>query len=532
MPELSQATKKLIQGHQDWHYSKKKKEGVFTIHVDEVASAVAAFYEKVRGVVDWKEEHLMKRAAIQRNMRRRLLISQSAEEIAEPLVLELIRGGHFPNDQIEEAKIKDVKKVINKYLYIIAKNPDSPQLIKWLLDVAACEIEEILSPPSRERALIQYMTELMKERIRVQQGLLVFGGLTEEEKNTQIYITVQRALFKLDAPIITYHLLQKRYPQWQNLPPSQLEEIATNINLLWQDLEKELSHPLADKFYKICERYDTPYLLLGDVLNELRPEEFYQKLSNPENLADLIREAYLKRLSTLKSRTNKAAFLSTASIFLANSFVLLILEIPLATFFFGVTLKEMPLAITVDILGPTLLMFLLVVTIRPPSKSNLDMVVMETMKIVYERKEKDAYEIRAPRKRGVVTKTLIGLIYLITALVVIIFIAWLLQLVGLPPTSVVVNVLFTALIAFAGMAVRQRAEELTVEKRRVGGLEFVLDIIFLPIIGLGKWLSTKWRRYNAVATFFAALIDLPFQVFVEFLEQWRSFLKEKKEEIH
>ena len=42
------------------------KPNIPTIHVDEVASAVAAFYEKIRGVVDWREEHLMRRAAIER----------------------------------------------------------------------------------------------------------------------------------------------------------------------------------------------------------------------------------------------------------------------------------------------------------------------------------------------------------------------------------------------------------------------------------------------------------------------------------
>ena len=532
MAELSQQTKKLIEQYQNWHGSLKKREGSFTIHVDEVASTVAVFYEKMRGVVDWKEEHLMKRAAIERSLKRRLLMSQDSGAIAEPIVLELIRSGHFPNDRIEESKINDVKNALNKYIYILKQNPDSPKLFKWLLDVAACEIEEILSPPSRERALIEYMTGSMKEKIRVQEGILVFGGMTEEEKNTQIYIAVQRALFKLDAPIVTYHLLQKRYPQWQNLPDSQLEQIASNINLIWQSLEKDLEHPLSDKFYGVCERYDTPYLLLGDVLTAGNPEEFYQKFSQPEILVDFIKEAYHKRLSTLKNRMHKAAILSTASIFIANSFVFLVLEIPLANILFKVALGDMYLAIAADILGPTFLMFLLVATIKPPSKSNLDIVIMETMKVVYEKKEMETYEIKASRKRGALTKTIIGLIYLFTALIVIIFIAWLLELAGLPPTSVVVNVLFTALIAFAGMAIRQRAEELTVEKRKVGFFEFIFDIFFLPVIGLGKWLSNKWKRYNAVATFFAALIDLPFQTFIEFLEQWRSFLKEKKEEIH
>jgi len=52
------------------------------------------------------------------------------------------------------------------------------------------------------------------------------------------------------------------------------------------------------------------------------------------------------------------------------------------------------------------------------------------------------------------------------------------------------------------------------------------------VAGCGRWLSNKWKRYNAIAAFFNALIDMPFSIFVEFLENWRFFLKEKKEEIH
>jgi len=40
---------------------------------------------------------------------------------------------------------------------------------------------------------------------------------------------------------------------------------------------------------------------------------------------------------------------------------------------------------------------------------------------------------------------------------------------------------------------------------------------------LGRWLSNKWKKYNAIAAFFNALIDMPFWVFVEFLEKWRNF---------
>jgi hypothetical protein len=60
----------------------------------------------------------------------------------------------------------------------------------------------------------------------------------------------------------------------------------------------------------------------------------------------------------------------------------------------------------------------------------------------------------------------------------------------------------------------------------------ILDLFALPLIQVGNWLTVHWRRYNIISALFNALIDMPFSVFVEFVEQWRYFLKEKKEKIH
>ena len=113
MANVSDLTQKLISKYDQWHKSQEPKKNVATIHVDEVASKVAAFYEKIRGIIDWKEEHLLKRRAIERILKRRLFSKLDLSNgnifedpnIAEPLVLELIRGGHFPNDKIPESKI-------------------------------------------------------------------------------------------------------------------------------------------------------------------------------------------------------------------------------------------------------------------------------------------------------------------------------------------------------------------------------------------------------------------------------------------
>ncbi len=538
MAELSQQTKELISRYQKWHSLLQSKKETSVIHVDEVASKVAFFYEKIRTIVDWKEEHLMRRAAINRKLKRKFIginLNNSYEKnkIAEPLILELIRGGHFPNDKIEESKIDEVQKAINKYLFIIKNLPltENPQkklqFYDWITEIAACEIEEILSPPIRQKALMRYMFEVMKERIRINEGAIAWRKLKEEEKDVQIYIAVQEALFKLDHPIISYNLLKYKFPQWNSLDKEKLHEIAKNMYKVWDEIEESLLSPLGRKIYNICEKYNTPYMLIGDILSEENSSDMASKISNPEIFENLIKKAYKKRLSTLKSRLFRAAIYSTLSIFLTNSFSLIILEIPLAKLITG---RFMPLTIAVDILGPTILMLILVVTIKPPPKNNLNLVVMKTIEIAYGKKDV-YYEIKTPKKRGPIIKTIVGFIYLLGACVSLGIIVKIFEIAKFPPTSIIINAIFVALITFAGLAIRKRGEELTIGNKKSGLFGFIFDILFLPMAGLGRWFSNKWKKYNAIAAFFNALIDMPFMIFVEFLEQWRYFLKEEKEKI-
>jgi len=538
MPEISQPTQKLIQRYRLWYQSLQPKEDITTIHVDEVASKVAAFYEKIRGIIDWKEEHLLKRRAIERILKRRLFSKLDLSngnifedsDIAEPLVLELIRGGHFPNDKIPESKTEEVQKAINKYVFILNKAKSGPkkskiQLYSWISGIAACEIEEILSPSIKERALITYMFEVINQRIKLSEKV----KFDEREKNTQTYIATQKALFNLDAPVISYHILKYRYPEWKNLSEDQFNEFAENIHSIKDRLEKDLDNPLGDKFYQICEKYDTPFLLLGDVLSK-NPIEAKEKLSDPELLESLITTHYNERVKTLKKRLGRAAFYATLSIFLTNIFSLLIIEMPFNKWITGYFFNYW--AITIDILGPTFLMFLLVITIKPPKKENLPKVLMEVMKSVYGKDKKDVYEIKKFRKRNIIFEAIINLFYLLGFTAILALIVWGLYQVNFPPLSYVIFVVFLSLIAFAGAKIRQRAKELQVIEEKETLFHLFIDPFAVPVIQLGKWLTNKWKRYNVIAVFFSALIDMPFTVFVEFIEQWRYFLKEKKEKIH
>lgn len=529
---ISESTKKLISRFEEWEKSLEPPKNAVTIHVDEVASKVAAFYEKIRGIIDWKEEHLLKRRAIERILKRRILMEE--KNIAEPLVLELIRGGHFPNDIIEENKIPQVQKTIDKYLYILnnAPNPENKtkiNLYTWLAEIAACEIEEILSPDSKEKALIDYMFETIKEKIRLSEKTLKIIKISDQEKNIQTYIAVQRALFNLDSAVITYYLLKYHYPDWKNIGKEKLEETAKNIFLIKEKTEKDLNHPLSDKFYQVTEKYDTPYLILGDILSK-NISEAKEKISNPQELERLITESYNKRVKTLKKRLGRAAFYSTLSIFITNIFSLMLIEIPFNKLVTGYFFNFW--AMGVDIFVPTFLMFFLVVSIKPPKPENLPRVIMEIMKIVYQREGKEIYEINTFREKNIIFLSIIKLLYLAGFSGVLAIIIWGLSKVNFPPLSHVIFIIFLSLIAFAGAKIRTRARELQVIEEKESILHFFIDPFAVPIIQLGKWFTIKWKKYNIISVFFSALIDMPFTVFVEFIEQWRYYLKEKKEKIH
>ena len=538
MSELSEPTQKLINEYQVWQESIEPKQGIATIHADEVASRVAAFYERIRGIIDWKEEHLLKRRAIERILKRRLFSQMdiangnfSQISIAGPLVLELIRGGHFPNDKIAETKINAVQKIIKKYVFILndkkkIQKKSKIQLYSWLSSIAACEIEEAINPPIREMALINYMFGLMKENIRLSAETLKSKKINEKQKDIQIYIAVHQALFRLDSPIISYHLLVYQHPEWRNPSEKNLGEISENISLIYEAIEKNLNNPFLDKFYKICEKYNTPYSLLGDILSE-DPALIKTKISEPETLENLVIKAYKKRLKTLKSRLGRAAFYGTLSIFLTNIISLLLIEIPFNKYVTGYYFNFF--AIMVDILVPTFLMFVLVYTIKPPKKGNLEATVMEVIKIAYTREKSDIYEVKPFPKRNFTFTVIMRFLYLISFSIIIGIIGLFLYAINFPPLSYLIFIIFFSLIAFAGVKIRKRSKELEVIERKETFFPFLVDLFAVPIIQLGNWLTGRWKKYNVITMFFTALIDMPFLVFVEFIEQWRYFLKEKKE---
>ena len=94
-------------------------EKLSRIKVDSFASKIAFIYEKIRNAIDYKEEHLLRKNAIDRVLWRRLNLKFSTDNIGNSLIKELIRAGYLENNLIPASKSEEVESIINKYIHYL-----------------------------------------------------------------------------------------------------------------------------------------------------------------------------------------------------------------------------------------------------------------------------------------------------------------------------------------------------------------------------------------------------------------------------
>jgi hypothetical protein len=371
------------------------------------------------------------------------------------------------------------------------------------------------------------MEDIMSKRIHVSEGLFETGALQREEVTDQIAIATRRALFNLDDTIITFHLLRKKY-QWTQLPQNTLEQVSFHISQIRKSMRDALAHPYSEKFYQLCENYDTPFLILSDVI-EKNPREAKEVLNDPEQLEAAINKAYHERYEKLRSRLGRAAIYATLSIFITKVGLALTIEIPIER-----VLEQVHyLALGVNVLVPPLLMLVLIRSVKKPDEENLHRVRMEVGKLIFQSEHEDSYTIRAPRQKRAFSRIIIKLFYIFSYVISFgAIVSALYFLLHFSPLSIAIFLMFVSLIAFAGVRLRQRARELIVKKEQESLSESFMDFFTLPIVLAGRQLTREFEKRNAFVVVFNSLIDLPFHTFIEFLEQWRNFMKEKKDEIH
>ncbi|MCX6743220.1 MAG: hypothetical protein NT116_03205, partial [Candidatus Parcubacteria bacterium] len=414
------------------------REDEETIKVSIMTSAIAFMYEKIRTIVDYNEDHLLRKSAIFRILKRRFLEGGDYYKIGENVIKELISARYLENNKVPESKIIEVAQVIEKYdlLYTGVESQKGFQaalsLYDWILNLAACELEETLVPANKMKVLVRFMFEEVKSRIEIVNKTT----LSEEEENLQIFLAVNRSLVKSDKPMLEYLILKLWYADWKNDYHLFLPQFIEQIFVIKQEINKQINHRLANRLLQACRRYAMMIIILRDVI--------YDDLSgagnlveNPKLLESKIREVCQHKYSETKRRLKTQIFRAIIYVFLTKMLLALIVEIPFDMYLLH-SFSWISAAINVSF--PPLLMILIAATIRTPGEKNTNAMVKGIFDILNGGGE--VVYIREPKKRNWFIWSLLYSVYLLSYLIPFALIIYFLNYIKFSVLSILLFIVF------------------------------------------------------------------------------------------
>lgn len=514
------------------------EEDIPRIKVSTLISKMAFYYEKIRNTVDYKEENLHRKNAIERILRRQVVIEtaivtreKSSIEVSKHLLTELIRAGYLPNNSIPEEKIEELSIVIGRYLklknYIFARVKDAKErgkFARWVIALSASDLEERLGRSEIDIAVIGHMNKILLKKI-----VLPDNSPFEKDKDIQIFVGIHRNYMKFDRDMMGCILFKYYNPTWDSADEEEIERLANNINDLYEKIESQIDHPLASQLNRIISRYTVFFRILTDVIGQ-DPRGIYENFKkDPKAFPRQIKNICTNWYKRSRTKLWRSAVRSIVYIFITKSIFAVILEVP-ASQFFGQGINAISLAINISF--PAFLLFIIVLFTRLPSEDNSKKIIEGINEVTFiEYEKKDLFRLRKPVQRGAVTNAIFGILYALTFLISVSIVIWALSEINFNFVSIIIFLFFLAFVSFFSIRIRKNARDLIIVESKESILSLISDFFYIPIVSAGKWLSEKFSRINVFVFILDFIIEAPFKVFVEIAEEWTEYVKERKEEI-
>ncbi len=556
--ELNESAKKLFQIiYSEQNKKEKIDDDIPKIQVSSLVSRVAFFYEKVRNAIDYEEDHLIRKNAISRILRRQVVIEGvvkefKSKEIANHLLVELIRGGYLPNNTLPETKIKDIAIILEKYIRLkddlsLKMNPTLAlktdinkakdllnkrnHLVHWLLEIAACEIEENLAPSLVKQIIVNNLFDVLLKNIKLPSDLPY-----QDDLEIQIYLSIGRTYSKMDRDMLSFILFKYYNSEWAELREKEvldveddqkIRDIADRLEDVCAMVDKQLNHPLIKQIDKIVRVYALYYSILSETV-ENDPVKAYSELQTDEKkFIASIRKVCSEKYKKAKKRLWKRAGRSIIYIFFTKSIFVFAIELP-AVKLFGEAVNWISLAINISF--PAVLLFFIVLFMRLPGEDNTDKIVNGIKEISFVGQEKkQPIVLREPAKRNAIASVFFGLIYAASFCFSIYVIVKALDFFNFNWVSVIIFLFFLAFVSFFSIVVTKGIKDLIIVRRKENLLTFLVDLFYMPIIISGKWLSNSFSKINIFIFIFDFILEAPFKILVEVGEDWTKYVRERRE---
>ncbi len=477
------------------NYSKQNKKDSSSINKS--ASSLALAYERARNAVEYRDEHLIRQAAIERIIKRRLFLNQSSDKIATLLIKELTWAKYIePNyrDIVDKDKFKNI---IEKY-----------RDFEDLAGLCACEIDEILNFRPTDQIIINFVSQTLL-------GLIEIDGVDTKTKELQIYIATERSFAKNSEILIKYKLLKVLLPNWDD---------KLKLQKKLDEIDEYLNYKHKDQIRRKVNQLSAPFNLIRDLAME-ESANLKKLTENEDELKIKLKSILESKYSETKNKVVRASQRSIVYIFLTKMILAIIIEIP-----FDLLLGKINfLVLSINILFPPSLMILFNSRVRLPESNNTPLMIEKVIEYLYGNNNSKE-PIKLDDAKTTTDKVFMA-IFGITSFLILIGLIYFLNALSFNFINQTIFIFFLSVVSFFAYRVNEISNDyLLPESKNDSILNTILDYIFLPIIKTGQWLSSQIAKVNILSFIFDFIIEAPLKTFIEILEQWLHFVRIKKEE--
>lgn len=468
-----------------------------------LVETLANIYEKARNALEYRAGNLIRRAAIERILRRRMLLDKNPETLSQSLLTEL-RWAKYLSGR-EKNKKEKLTLILQKYTSY--QGGVIPQ--EWIVKIASAEIEELFNLNSDYREFTFFAFQAIKQKIKI----------TDENLDLLIYFAMDKIYAESDLEQIAYHIISLA---GKNIDSAKLEEG-------WRLFNYANGSKVLPRINKFVRRQMPPLILLRDMYF-FKLDDFVTIVSSKERFLPRAEEVLKNQLEQMSGKIATAGTRSVIYVFLTKMVLALGLEVPFEIFFYG-QINKIPLIL--NMIFPPLLMWLTTMQIKVPSVKDREVLVQRTWYVVENfdllRSEDDALVPESAENKASFLYYLFSAIYAVFFVGVFVLIFYTLGLIGFTFFNKLVFIFFLTVIAFFAYRISQIARAYF-WKNQGKESSSVTDIISLPILTIGSYLSQGLSKLNFLGFVFDFILEAPFKLILGFVDNWVQFLSTKKEE--
>ncbi len=517
---LSKLANVLIRGFGKTYEANEDEK----ISVNPFISEVASWYEKFRTAMDYREDEVILRSAIERILKRRLLLGGTGQSVAEPLIRELIWARYFPDSTVPETVVSLAAKRVDLYLKLqklleAQHNLPGNIITEWIFQLMSADIQDVLKPNDKKELMSNFIYQIFNNQITIADD-------EEETRDIQTFIAVRRAYGKEDLAFLRYHLFRQYFGK---LTESNLEKVADHFLESYQKIEEQLNYPLKDRIYSYIKKQIVPFFILEDVLraNKGRIRELFL---DSQKLDLAVLNACTQRYSGIMSKVRTAVIRSVIFIFFTKALFALAIEGTFENIIYGHILWG---SMVINTLTPPLLMILVGSFIKTPGRDNSNRILQKIHTILFDEKPQLARSVvlKKNAKTDPWLMTLFIIMWVIAIGISFGAIIFVLSKLHFNVLSQGVFLFFLAVVSFLAYRINQTAHSYVVKDDKDKASDVLFDFFFMPFVQIGRNLTLGISQINIFLFILDFIIETPFKNIFAFFEQWFLYLRVQREKL-